>query len=82
MAKSKEASKNMVLLNGNLIPAHMYVSSIKHADELSEYMRNPRGCLSCFKFVTVRLIVWRPPRYKARYKTLSYRNSYYSPLCS
>ena len=54
------------------------VNGEKHAGKFTEYKRNPRGCPSHFKSVTVRLTLWHSPRYKA----LSNTNSYYSPLCS
>ena len=41
------------------------VNAKKHAGKLNEYMPNLRGCPSRFKSVTVRLLVWRLPRYKA-----------------
>ena len=54
------------------------VNGKKRVGKLNEYMPNLRGHPSRFKSVTVRLLVWRLPRYKA----LGYRNSYYSLLCS
>ena len=54
------------------LDTHTRVNGEKCAGKLTEYVPNLHGCPSCFKSVTVMLIPWRLPRYKA----LS--NSYYS----